>query len=293
MKILVALDTTPQCDFVVQEAARLAGNTMADVTLLGIEQEESPNGQRLTAGGSNGDHPLLRALREHRDRFQDHFTAEPSLYAEDVCAYELLEVGHGLWEDIKVCRGRHKQLITRIRPGNQARAVLAEARQNPCDLIVIASDAPAAGGHISRPGRKVIREADTSVLVVAEAKRPRRIVACLDHDQVSQPSLELINQMVTLYQADLEIVGLTTANGPPEMVDHKMGQVLKYYADSGIKALVRYVGESSLPAFAAEMARENLVALWMGRQSILRRFIPPRSLDRLLTTADSSVLILR
>ncbi|MCF8106030.1 MAG: universal stress protein [Desulfohalobiaceae bacterium] len=294
MKILVALDTTSQGDFLVQEVARLAGNTWADVTLLGIEPEETQNERRLNATDRIAeDHPLVQALRKHRDCFLVHLPEEASPYAQTNCSFELVGEGKGLWEDLKVCRGRHKQLLTRIRPGNPAKAVLAEVRQDPCDLIVIGSDAAAAGSEIGRPARKVIREADTTVLVVAEAKQPRRIVACLDHDQVSQPSLEMINQMVTLYQADLEIVGLTTSGGLPDEVDSKMGQILKYYAANGIKALVRLVSETSLQAFAEERARENLVALWMGRQSLLRRFIPPRSLDRILTSADSSVLILR
>lgn len=294
MKILVALDTTPQSAFVVQEVARLACNTWADVTLLGIEPEASPSGQRFTkADRTNEEHPLVRSLRDHRARFLAHFKTEESPYTETTFGYELVEVQNGLWEDLKVCRGSRKQLITRIRPGNPARAILIEARQSACDLIVIGSTAADSSDEIGWSAKKIIREVDTSVLVVAEAKQPRRIVACLDHDQVSQPSLEIINQMVTLYQADLEIVGLTTADGLPAELDRKIGQILKYYAANGIKALVRLVAETSSEAFAAQAARENLVALWMGRQSLLRRFIPPRGVDRLLATADSSVLILR
>jgi hypothetical protein len=150
-----------------------------------------------------------------------------------------------------------------------------------------------AGGDISRSVKKVIRETDASVLMVSETRPPRRIIACLDHDQVSQPSLEMINQMVTLYQADLEIVGLTGNDGLAGEVDRKMSQILKYYAANGITALVRVVAQSSFASFAAQAARENLVALWMGRQSLLRRLIPPKGVDRLLDAADASVLILK
>jgi hypothetical protein len=115
----------------------------------------------------------------------------------------------------------------------------------------------------------------------------------LDHDLVTQHSLEIINQMATLYQADLEIVGVSTADGLSGEVDRKMSQILKYYAKSGIKALVRSVPRTSLEVFAAQASRENLVALWLGRQSLLHRIISPRGVDRLLDSSDYSILILR
>jgi nucleotide-binding universal stress UspA family protein len=294
MRILVAVDTTPQSVFVVNEVARLAGSTWADVTLLGIESQTLPNQPSLAASDRPDErHPLVSALRSHRENFLSHFKLEESPYQETILDQELVEVQKGIWEDLIVCRSARKRLVSRIRPGNPARAILLEARESPCDLIVVGTLASPDGGEISRSVKKVIRETDDSVLMVSEAKQPRRIVACLDHDQVSQPSLEMINQMVTLYQADLEIVGLTDSDGLNKEVDRKMGQILKYYAANGITALVRLVAQSSLASFAAQAARENLVALWMGRQSLLRRLIPPKSVDRLLDAADASVLILR
>jgi nucleotide-binding universal stress UspA family protein len=294
MKILVVLDTTSQSTFVVNEVAQLASNTWADVTLLGIEAGLSPGVQPFSATDrTNEAHPLVQSLRSYREHFLSQFKTEESPYAETGFDYELVEVQNNLWEDLKVCRGARKQLTTRIRPGNPTRAVLAEVKQFPCDLIVIGSALDGDRSEIGRLSKKVIHETDTSVLVVAKTKQPRRIVACLDHDLVSQHSLEIINQMATLYQADLEIVGVSTAEGLSGEVDRKMSQILKYYANSGIKALVRSVSRTSLEAFAAQASRENLVALWMGRQSLLHRIISPRGVDRLLDISDYSVLILR
>jgi nucleotide-binding universal stress UspA family protein len=294
MRILVAVDTTPQSAFVVQEVARLAGSTWADVTMLGIEPETAQNQPALAAADRPDElHPLVKALRSHRENFLAHFKAEESPYLETIFSQELVEIQKGLWEDLRVCRGAHKRLVSRIRPGNPARAVLLEARESPCDLIVMGTLAVSSGGQISRSVKKVIRETDASVLTVSETQQPRRIVACLDHDQVSQSSLEMINQMVTLYRADLEIVGLTGNDGPTGEVDRKMGQILKYYASNGITALVRLVSQSSLVSFATQAARENLLALWMGRQSLLHRLISPKGVDRLLDAAHNSMLILR
>ena len=70
MRILVAVDTTPQSAFVVQEVARLAGTTWADVTLLGIEPQTSTKNQSMTGGRRlDEQHPLVKSLRDHRDRF--------------------------------------------------------------------------------------------------------------------------------------------------------------------------------------------------------------------------------
>ena len=292
MEIMVALDTTPQSGYVLREAARLARNTWADVTLLGIEAETTPKEERFT-DGSDAQHPLVTAMRAYRSDFLAQFGPNGSPYAETETEPALVQVRPGLWEDLRVCRSKRKRLVARIRPGQRARAILDESRETACDLVVMGSATADSGEDIRRSIRKVVREAEASVLVVAEEKQPRRIIGCLDHDQVSQPSLEMINQMVTLYQADLEIVGLTRTEGLPDEVEGKMGQILKYYASSGIKALVRLVAETSLETFAAQAARENLLALWMGRQSLFHRFFPPRRMDQLLSVADASVLVLR
>ena len=295
MNILAALDSSSQSSFVVREVARLAGNTWADVTLLGIEPEAAATDQQpfTSEDRTNVEHPLVSSLRKNRNVFLEHFDPEKSPYLHTRIDSELVEVEGGCWEDLQVCRGAVKQLQTRLRPGNPARAVLAEARQYPCDLIVIGNNASSYGGDLTRSVKKIILEADTSVLMVAESKKPRRIVACLDHDYVTQHSLEMVNQMVTLYGADLEVVGLTTKDSLSSDVDRKMGQILKYYTANKIKALVRLVEENLLEAFAAQAARENLVALWMGRKSLLSRFFHPRYVDKLLDSSESSLLILR
>ncbi len=295
MKILAALDSSRDNSYVIKEVARLAANTWADVTLLGIEPE-SVNVQQppfTKMDRRTEDHPLVTSLRQSRNMFLKHFGDDGSPYSHTTITSELVEVESGLWEDLQVCRGSLKRLNSRLRPGNPARAILDEARHSQADLIVVANSSPVNGRDLSRYIKKVILEADTSVWMAAESKKPSRIVACLEHDNVSQPSLELINQMVTLYDADLEIAGLTTKDVLASEVDHKMGEIVKYYAANNIKALVRLVEENRLAAFATQAAQGNLVALWMGKKSLLSRFFHPRYVDNLLAVAESSLLILR
>ena len=294
MKILAGLDATSQSTFVVKEVARLAGNTWADVTLLGIDAGSSPGVEPFSAAHRTDEtHPLIRALRGYREEFLSQFKADDSPYAKTSVDYELVEVENNLWEDLKVCRSTYKKLTTRIRAGNPARAILTEVRQFPCDLIVLGSTRNGTEGGMGPAPKKVIHDSETSVLVVARTEHPRRIVACLDHDLVSQDSLEMINQIVTLYQADLEIVAVSTNDGLTGEMDQRISQILKYYTANGIQALVRLVPGESLAEFTAQASRENLVAMWMGKQSLLRRIISPGSMDHLLDTSDYSVLILR
>jgi len=295
MKILAALDSSSQSSFVVEEVARLAANTWSDVTLLGIEPEAAHSDQIALAREDRraSEHPLLASLRKNRTIFLDHFGSDDSPYKPDHETLELVELENGLWEDLRVLRSSVKQLKCRLRPGNPAKAVLAEARNAQCDLIVIGNCVSSHKGELSRSVKKIILEAETSVLLLAEFKKPRRIVACLDHVNVSQPSLEMINQMVTLYGADLEIAGVTTQDNLASEVDHKMGEVLKYYAANKIKALVRLVEEDSLEAFAGQAAKENLVALWMGKKSLWDKFFQPRNFGKLLSGSESSLLVLR
>lgn len=295
MKILAVLDLSREHSFLLKEVARLAANTWADVTLLGIEPEAiSPSQPLFTKEDRRTeDHPLVKSLRESRNMFLDHFGEEGSPYLHTVVTSELVEVESGFYEDLQVCRGSIKKLNSRLRPGNPARAILEEARYSQCDLIVVENASSVDGRNLTKYVKKVVLETDISVWIVAKSKKPRRIVACLDHDNVSQPSLELINQIVTLYSADLEVVGLTTKDVLADDVDHKMGEIVKYYAANKIKALVRLVEDSRLETFATQAAQGNLVALWLGKTSLLSRFFHPRYVDKLLAAAESSLLVLR
>ena len=295
MKILAVLDSSRENSFLIKEVARLAANTWADITLLGIEAESISSSQPpfTKEDRRTEDHPLVKSLRESRKMFLDYFGDEGSPYSHKVVTSELVEVESGFYEDLQVCRGSIKKLNSRLRPGNPARAILDEAHHSQCDLIVVENSSSVDGRDLTKYVKKVVLETDISVWIVAELKKPRRIVACLDHDNISQPSLELINQMVTLYGADLEIVGLTTKDVLASDVDHKMGEIVKYYAANKIKALVRLVEDSSLETFATQAAQGNLVALWMGKKSLLSRFFHPRYLDKLFAAAESSLLVLR
>ncbi len=292
MRILVALDTNPYSAYVVHEVARLAMNTWADVTLLGVDTRKP----HLTQGPSGlRSEPIVKKMEEFREEFLSYFADEvASPYSRTQWSYELVERGKGLWEEMCVCKGR-KEFRVRIRFGSPAKQVLAEAQEEQSDLIVVgcSKGEQCAWEQDRNAPEKIVKGAPCSVFVVKEEKRPNKIVCCLDHDSVSQESLELINQMVTLHQTDLALVGLTESDHLKEEVDRKMKEILQYYTSQKIKAWVSVVDVSLLDRFIEDAADKGLIALWMGHQSLLGKFFSQDRVEKLVRRARSSVLVLR
>ena len=131
------------------------------------------------------------------------------------------------------------------------------------------------------------------MLVVKKEEKVRRIVCCLDHDRISQQSLEMINQMVTLHGARLTIVGLTEGEGLRMNLEKKLDNILKYYLARNIEPWIELVEISSLDSFIAREARWGLMALWMGKKSILEKALPRGKVNKLIKGSESSVMILR
>lgn len=298
MRILVAVDQNPYSAHAVGEVARLAANTWADVTLLGVQAKtvsKSRSRGSATALWDMDDAPLPDALRGYREDFLGYFKGEDCPYVQREFGYELIEVRKGIWEELYVSKSAKKDLRARIRIGNPVKEILAESHEEDSDLIVLGCNGENGCAWESRMmvPQKVANEASCSVLVAKKEKKVRRIVCCLDHDRVSQESLEMINQLVTLHQAKLEIVGFTGDEGLKSEVEKKMDSILKYYTARDIEPWIELVEISSLGSFISQEARWGLMALWMGKKSILEKVFPRSKVNRLIRGSESSVLILR
>ena len=70
MRILVAVDQHPYSAHVVKDVAKLAGNTWADVTLLGVGAKATDIGRSSNRAGIK--HPLTEKLRNYRRNFLGH-----------------------------------------------------------------------------------------------------------------------------------------------------------------------------------------------------------------------------
>ena len=123
MKILFAADEQPYSAYALTEVTRLALNTWADVTIVGV----------TAAGVAEPDvepeQPLLSALHRYRESFLQNAAAELSPYARGNYRYEWVPLRGGRWEEMLVARGAKKDLKVLLRAGTAAQEILAEARE--------------------------------------------------------------------------------------------------------------------------------------------------------------------
>ena len=201
MRILVAVDQHPYSAHVVKDAAKLAGNTWADVTLLGVGPKAS-NIDR-TGNLSKIKHPFKEKLKKYRRNFLDHFAKDESPYEKRSCSYEFIEVKRGVWEELCICRGERKELKVILRSGNPVKEILTQSQEDNSDLIAMGCHKKGDcqwDGIVNLP-QKVANNATCSVLVVKQEKRIRKIVCCLDQENIT---IAFPQRDVHFYQGDSE-----------------------------------------------------------------------------------------
>jgi nucleotide-binding universal stress UspA family protein len=287
MRILFAGDEHPYSAFALKELTRLAMNTWADVTLLGVQ----------AAGASPGPvAPALNlALNRYRETFLNSWEGEDSPYTMSNWQYEWNPVKENLWEERLVCKSSKKDFRVRLRTGNPAAAILNEAREDGSDLIILGCTRGGECLWAGAPGvpQKVAADADCSVLLVKEDQPISRILACLDQTYISQESLEILNQMVTMHQAELEVIGVNPEGGLKKEVYTRLIEIGDYYQDRDIKINTRITEIADLESLIAGEGQQDLLALWMGKKSILSRFFPRDWVGRLVARGQTSVLVMR
>ena len=295
MRILFAGDEQHYSEFSMKEVLRLAMNTWADVTFLGV----LPEGLESVAAAGDTDammhSPLSQALSGYRDRFLEAWGNEGSPYSLKEPQYEWYPVQGGQWEQLRISRGARKDLKMRLRAGDTANEILAEAREEGVDLIVLGctkGERCLWQGGLTVP-QKVANDASCSVLLVKEDQPTTRILACLDQTTVSQESLEMINQMATIHKAQLQLIGLTKEGGMKTDAYTRLIELGDYYSDRQIPVTTKLIEVPDFTKSLAEETQKDLLALWMGRKSLLDRFYPRDWVEKLIATSPTSVLVLR
>ncbi len=287
MKILFAGDEHPYSAFALKEVVRLAMNTWADVTMMAVSPADS--------GGPKPDQPLVRALQGYRDQFLKSSEAEGSPYARKHWHHEWLPLRGGVWEELLVCRGDKRDVRVCFRSGNIAQEILAEAKEEETDLLVLGCT---RGQECFWQGgapvpQRVVNDADCSVLLVKEEQPLTRILACLDQSYISQESLELVNQMATIHRAEVRLVGLSQAGDLKKDVYRRLIEIGDYYEDRQIKVSTQLTDISEFESFIAHELQQDLLALWMGRKSLLDRVFPRDWVGRFVSKCRTSVLVMR
>jgi len=286
MKIMFAGDEHPYSAFALKEVTRLAMNTWADVTMLAVAAGE--------AAAPQPNLPLIQALRGYRDLFLKSSEAEGSPYAQKQWRHEWLPLKNGSWEEFLVCRGDKRDVRVLFRTGNTAQEIVAEAREEETDLLVLGcTKGQECRWQEAAVPQRVVNDADCSVLLVKEEQPLNRILACLDQSYISQESLEMINQMATLHQAEVQLVGLSQSGDMKKEVYRRLIEIGDYYEDRQIKVSTQLTDIKDFESLVADELKQDLLALWMGRKSLLDRFYPRDWVGRFVSKCQTSVLVMR
>jgi nucleotide-binding universal stress UspA family protein len=282
MRILFAVDEHSYSTNALPLVARLGENTWADITLL-LTHIKGTMASSKFAGMNKKTIPSANTVLDtYHHQLLEHFDPATSPYSQPN-------------PDDKKAVHIKKQITTRLRKGNPAREILEEAKKDECDLIVIgcSSQKECSWKGAGKVPLWVANEAGCSVLVIKEDKAINKVLCCLDHDYITQDSLEMVSQMVTLLNADLDIVVLTDSEDVQEKIEKKLAWLINYYTIRDIFPYIELVKLSSLETFISQQARWGLMAMWMGKKSILERVFPNNKVSRLLKANESSLLLLR
>ena len=287
MKILFAGDEHPYSKFALKEVLRLAMNTWADVTMMAVAPGEATTPQP--------DLPLIQTLQGYRDLFLKSSEAEGSPYARKQWRHEWLPLKNGVWEELLVCRGDKRDVRVCFRAGNVAQEIVAEARDEETDLLILGCTMgqECLWQKASPIPQKVVSDADCSVLLVKEEQSLNRILACLDQSYISQESLEMINQMATIHQAEVQLIGLSQSGDMKKDVYRRLIEIGDYYEDRQIKVNTQLTDIADFESFVSNELKQDLLALWMGRKSLLDRFYPRDWVGRFVSKCQTSVLVMR
>jgi len=282
MKILAALDTKDYSKKILKDVARLAENTLADIIFLGIQEN--------TATPSKS---LVNALLKYQHDVYSYFKPEDLPYAE-FSSDQWQEKRKGDWS---ISSKGMKECTLRIRTGSAGKQIITVAAEMECDLVILGCSNKAGcewDGEMNVPLR-VAEDAPCSVLVIKQVKNADQIVSILDQSIVKQESLEIVNQLVTLHDAGLKIVGVKDKNSSKkDRIEQRMVELLKYYNDREIGAWVKLLDIDDVKDYVTHSSRESIIALWMGgKQSLIRKLFSRSMVDKLLETTKSSLLILR
>jgi hypothetical protein len=198
-------------------------------------------------------------------------------------------------EEMKIFSGRKKDFRVRVRSGSPEREILSESQDDGIDLIVLGcakGDKCEWANSVPAP-QQVVDGADCSVLLVKEQQAITRIVACLDQGYISQESLEMINQMITIHNAGLDLIGLSQNGDMEQSVYTRLIEIGDYYSDRKVAINTRLMDIADFERVIAQETKQDLLALWLGKKSLLNRFFSKGWVGRFVSKCPTSVLVMR
>jgi nucleotide-binding universal stress UspA family protein len=290
MRILFAGDEHSYSEFAVKEAAKLALNTLADVTLLGVHPASSAR-----RNASPADLETAKAFERYRELFLGSWSAGESPYGAPAGEREWKALKSGRWEETENLSRGIKEFKVRLRAGKPRSEILAEAREDESDLIVLGctkGESCVWEGSAPVP-QHIVNDADCSVLLVKQEHPVKRIRACFDQGYISQESMEMVSQMVTIHSAELELIGLSENGSINVNAFSKLSQLGEYYSDREISVGTRLTEVSEFESIISGDLSESLLAIWAGKKSLVSKFFPKDWIGRFVSMSQTSVLVMR
>ncbi|MBW1975400.1 MAG: universal stress protein [Deltaproteobacteria bacterium] len=296
MRILFVADQYDYSAYALEEVAELARNTFADVTMLGVLPRDMA--RSLSPGRPCDialDHPMMEALEQYRESFLSRWKEGDSPYERKEPRYEWFFLGEGVCEQLLICRGSLKDLKVRLRFGQPVSEVLSAVEEEGASLVVLGctrGDRCLWRDDPTFP-QKLVQEVPCSILLVKEAHPISEIHACMDESNITQDSLEMVNQIAVLHDAKLNLVALTKGGGIKAEVYPWFDEVYAYYRKKGLDVTSQFKEIDEFERFIREEVQHGLLALWMGKKSLLSRLFHRDSVEHFIGTCRTSVLVLR
>lgn len=277
MNILVVVEHTRFKRKLAKEVGRLAANTWANITLLGHLPQFVPQFEE--------EEPA--ELQENIFRYRE---AICNSFPDESCPYPIK------WSEKWQKKGQslfittdsgHKFLDLIVINHQKNLKVISLVRNKTIDLLILGDQSDYRSALVAGA-----MEAAGSVLVIKGTEDPQQIVCCLDHDQVSHNSLEMINQIITLYNAELKIVGFSDGGRNQSRIESCLQHLLNYYSKLKVTPWLELVDASIMVQFLIQEAQKNLVALQCSKKSIGSGFILGEKEIVLLKKAVFPVLLM-
>lgn len=263
MRILFAADEQPYTAEAIPLLARLGENTWADITIIGVSPGLVDN-----------------VLESYGKQFLESFDPEVQPYYMDSSTLSASD------------RVR-KQISITSRKGDPATAILQEAETNGYDLIAIGSSVHNGWENQGDVPLKVAQRANCPVLVIKGEAAVRSVFCCLDQYNITQRSIEMISQMVTLFRTELRLVVLTEKGEVDKKLERFLAWLIRYYSSRDIYPRIELVRPSSLERYITLQSEKGLMAMWSGKVPILERIFSGDRTAKLLKNNKSSVLVLK
>ncbi len=275
MNILVVTDSRFFDQRLAREIARLAANSWANITLLGT----------ITDAKAHKIDELQQNLVNYQQAILDLFPVGSNAIDKPKKISRWQKTGDRFVLTSPDSIPKRLELV--LIQGDLIREIYLFSNRHPLDLLVL-------GGDINNDSLLVAAatEAADAVLVVKGIKAPKQIVCCLNHEHVTPNSLKLISRLVTLYNTRLKIVGFSNGHEERTLIESKLVELLHYFNTRKLTPWLEMVDASIMPRFILQESEENLVAIWVKKNSHFNCRLPQDTLVLLINDFPSSVLLL-